>query len=436
MARPVLIANTPRASLRPLGAQGQTVAQAQQQIAAVVAASLSPRHALLFAEPVSDPARDQIAWYTTAEGKAQRLAEAAPETQQKAREAIATLADDIRTLAASYTGARNPQQRQLGQLLDLAQSFPGEECVFLVGEQPVIVAWGYASTVASAAEPTTLTRYGVRAPGRSRAARAEAEALATRAAAAESAAGTSGAARHAAAPAWVFWILFLLAGFAVGSGVAWAIQAGPLPIIWTAGVPTVVSDPLAEGRAAEARLRQEIADLSVQIAQKQLQCTVPPAPVDAAPEKRGDAAPSPDLTIPPNAARTGDLAFLDGCWDTISEVTEGRTKEQLVNTFCFKGGAAKVTFFKTTDGQRDLCSGAGEARFDGDGRLVIDETQRASCSIDRSASYARWKVACQTTDGLAYCTGMDVEGPQKDVRNPLVLKRSKTADRSKAAATP
>ena len=68
MARPVLIANTPRASLRPLGAQGQTVAQAQQQVAAVIAASLTPRHAQLFAEPVADPARDQIAWYTTADG--------------------------------------------------------------------------------------------------------------------------------------------------------------------------------------------------------------------------------------------------------------------------------------------------------------------------------------------------------------------------------
>ncbi|MBL8705886.1 MAG: hypothetical protein JNM30_13625 [Rhodospirillales bacterium] len=312
MARPVLIAHTPRASLRPLGAQGQTVAQAQQQVVAVIAASLTPRHALLFAEPVTDPARDQIAWYTTADGRAQRLAEAAPEAQQKAREAIAMLADDIRKLAAGYIAAPNPQQRQLGQLIELAQSFPGEECVFLVGEQPVIVAWGYASTAASAAEPTTLTRYGVRPAGRTRAARAEADAAAAQAAAAASASRASAASRHAAAPAWLFWILFLLAGLAVGSGVAWAIQSGPLPIVWTAGVPTVVSDPLAEGRAAEAKLRQAIADLSLQIAQKQLQCTVPPADgparapggSDSPPQTRPQPTDTPPAPAAPPAGAT------------------------------------------------------------------------------------------------------------------------------------
>ncbi len=302
MARPVLIANTPRASLRPLGAQGQTVAQAQQQIAAVIAASLTPRHALLFAEPVSDPARDQIAWYTTADGKAQRLTEAAPEAQLQAREAIAALADDIRNLASGYTAAQNPQQRQLGQLIDLAQSFPGEECVFLVGEQPVIVAWGYASTAASAAEPTTLTRYGVRPAGRVRAASAKADPGVDAAAYAAYARTAGARMRHAPAPPWVFWILFLIAGLAVGGGVAWAVQAGPVPIVWTAGVPTVVSDPLAEGRAAEAKLRQAIADLSLQIAQKQVQCTVPPA---EAPARAPGPAPAPNAPPAQSPSPTG-----------------------------------------------------------------------------------------------------------------------------------
>lgn len=299
MARPALIANTPRASLRPLGAQGQTVAQAQQQIVAAIAASLTPRHALLFAEPVSDPARDQIAWYSTADGKAERLTEATPEAQRQAREAIAALADDIRKLAAGYAAAQNPQQRQLGQLIELAQSFPGEECVFLVGEQPVVVAWGYASTAASAAEPTTLTRYGVRPASRSRALRAGGDAAA-QASSTTSAAQAHAAQRHAATPAWVFWILFLLAGLAVGSGVAWAIQLGPLPIVWTAGVPTVVSDPLAEGRAAEAKLRQTIADLSLQIAQKQMQCAAPPAEGPARAPGGSDSSPQPQPAQPPS----------------------------------------------------------------------------------------------------------------------------------------
>jgi hypothetical protein len=266
MARPILIGTTPRAGLRPLGAQGQTVAQAQQQIAALVASRLTPAHALLFAEPVADPARDAIAWYTTAEGKAIPLAQATPEQQKAARERIAVLADDIRKLAAEYAAAANPQQRQMGALLELAQSFPGEECVFLAGDQPVVLAWGYAAAAATAAEPTTLTRYGIRAQPKPRAARPAGDAAAAQAAI------QSQALRHAPAPGWVLWVLFLIAGLVVGSGVAWAVKSGPLPIVWTAGVPTVVSDPLAEARADEAKLRQMIAELSMQVSQKQVQC--------------------------------------------------------------------------------------------------------------------------------------------------------------------
>ncbi|MCC7048219.1 MAG: hypothetical protein IT562_16010 [Alphaproteobacteria bacterium] len=302
MARPVLLCTTPRAGLRPLGAQGQTVAQAQQQIAALIASRLSPSHALLFAEPVADPARDAIAWYTTADGKAVPLADTPPEQQQKARAAIAVLADDIRKLAAEFAAATNPQQRQFGALLELAQSFPGEECVFLAGEQPIVVAWGYAPAAATAAEPTTLTRYGIRG-----AARPGGDGAAARRAAAEAAAAAAaaGAARPRYAPmgGWVFWLLFLVAGLVAGSAVAWAVKSGPLPIEWTAGVPTIVSDPLADGRATEARLRRELAELSLAISQKQMQCTAPPKPETGPPapqpQKQGSVAPG---LAPPDRA--------------------------------------------------------------------------------------------------------------------------------------
>lgn len=273
MARPRLIATTPRTGLRPLGAQGQTVAQAQQQITALIASRLTPRHGLLFAEPVADPARDSIAWYSTADGTAVLLAQASPEQQAAARHAIAELADGIKKLAAEYAAAANPQQRQLAQLLELAQSFPGEECVFLAGEQPIVIAWGHAPAATAATEPTSLTRYGVRRAAKPRAAGTDQ----LPAAAAAGVTAANGAQRGwRDAMRGPLWVLFLLLGLVVGSTIGWAIKSGPLPIVWTAGVPVVVSDPLADARATESRLRQEIADLSIQISQEQLQC-VPPA---------------------------------------------------------------------------------------------------------------------------------------------------------------
>lgn len=430
MARPVLLATTPRAGLRPLGAQGQTVAQAQQQIVALIASHLGPQHAALFAEPVADPARDAVAWYTTADGAPGRLAQAAPEAQQKAREAIALIADDIRKLAQEYAAAANPQQKQMAALIELAQSFPGEDCVFLVGEQPVVIAWGYAPAAATAAEPTTLTRYGIRAQARAgrggagdadAASRAAAE-QAARDAAAQAAAHRARA-RYAPVSAWAFWLLFLVAGLVVGSGIAWAIKATQLPIVWTAGVPTVVSDPLADAQAAEAKLRQEIAELSIQVSRKQVQCTVPPA--EPPPQKRSEAPSSPDLKIPADAARTREFGFLNGCWDTITDVHEFQTGEPLVLRFCFNRDTADVSFAKTTDGAKDTCRSVAEASFGADAGLSIQERTNATCDRDRTARYARWTVACRRSpDGLAYCTSADIEGSEKDKWGPVVLKRS------------
>lgn len=279
MARPRLIATTPRAGLRPLGAQGQTVAQAQQQIAALITDRLTPRHAQLFAEPVADPARDSIAWYSTADGQAEPLAKVSPERQEAARHAIAELADGIRKLAAEYAIAANPQQRQLAQLLDLAQSFPGEECVFLAGDQPIVIAWGYAPATTAATEPTSLTRYGVRRAATPRATGATQRPTAGGTGVAVATGAQRGLLDALRGP---LWALFLLLGVLAGAAIGWAIRSGPLPIVWTAGVPVVVSDPLADARATESRLRREIADLSVQISQMQLQCV--PAAQDQPPQ--------------------------------------------------------------------------------------------------------------------------------------------------------
>ncbi len=150
MASPHRIGSSPLASLRALGVQGQQPVQNYPQLARLVSTRLSPRHALLFAEPVPDAATNRIDWYSAADGAGpRRLTELTPEARATAEAELERFGSDIAALAESFIANKDPDQQLVGKLLQQALTYPSNENVYLVGDQPVITEWGHTS-----ADPT------------------------------------------------------------------------------------------------------------------------------------------------------------------------------------------------------------------------------------------------------------------------------------------
>ena len=89
----------------------------------------------------------------------------------------------------------------------------------------------------------------------------------------------------------------------------------------------------------------------------------PPLKAEQAKPKPGDP-----LSIPPDAAKTGDLSFLEGCWRGTRP--EYNSKRIINERFCFdKNGSGK----RTIEDPRyaGTCTGATKGSFDAQGKLIV-----------------------------------------------------------------
>lgn len=145
--------------MEALAYQGILVTNCHTQIQGALERSLSHEHALLFAEPVYDDASDTIDWYTEASGKVQPLADLPIETQDQVRARIKDMAAEISAQAEELRNSLDGQRSSRGNILALALQFPGTENIFLVGQQPVIICWGFANGTYGA-QPQDLVRLG------------------------------------------------------------------------------------------------------------------------------------------------------------------------------------------------------------------------------------------------------------------------------------
>jgi hypothetical protein len=141
--RPTLILTT-RLGVRPLGVRGDPLHAVAGQLLAVIRRRLGDGPANLLAEPQLRESGDGIDWYAAQDGAVRRFSELsdAEKTQTLATvdghlTAINGLGDQ---LAASQT---SDEARLIGRSLHLATRRPSDDYIFLVGDEPVIVAWGY-----------------------------------------------------------------------------------------------------------------------------------------------------------------------------------------------------------------------------------------------------------------------------------------------------
>ena len=97
----------------------------------------------------------------------------------------------------------------------------------------------------------------------------------------------------------------------------------------------------------------------------------PPLKAEQTKPKSGDP-----LRIPPDAAKTSDISFLEGCWR--ATYPEGRTKRTLHERLCFdKNGNGKRFLEDPTYGA--TCTSASKGNIDAQGRLTVTN-ERGPCS--------------------------------------------------------
>ena len=148
--RPTLILTT-RLGVRPLGVRGDPLHAVAGQLLAVIRRRLGDGPANLLAEPQMRESDEGIDWYASQQGDVRRLSEASEPERAAARQTVESHLEAIRGLGAQLTSSGSSDEAQLiGRSLQLATSRPSDDFIYLVGGEPVIVAWGYeAEAVAS-----------------------------------------------------------------------------------------------------------------------------------------------------------------------------------------------------------------------------------------------------------------------------------------------
>lgn len=143
--------------------QGILVADSYAQITSSISKTLSPEHALFFAEPFQDAGGEAIDWYTGAEGPLVNLMDLPPDRLAAAEAKIQSLASTIEADARSLCESQESSKNIRGNILQLALRYPGREYIFMAGDQPVLTGWGFAPATAGA-QVEDLIRFGHATP--------------------------------------------------------------------------------------------------------------------------------------------------------------------------------------------------------------------------------------------------------------------------------
>ncbi len=408
------ITSTSLRGLRALGLQGERVSTAYAQLTALLRARLSPAHAALFAEP--QPTRDDLVdWYAEVSGPVTPLVLLAGEARETAEDRIGSLVADIEQLAATLVDSGRDEEVLLGRMLGLAIHLPAADRIYQVGDQPVAVCWGYVEEQASDDAPSPLTAF-VRV----------AEPPPTPAPPPAPPAPTIAAPPPVRASGWQWGLL--LAGFLVAVILgAWLLRdLGREPVVVAAAEPA--GDPALDDGPVGAPPRQDelvdaisrardlrvwLAGLEHELAERKAGCEpevlIVPAAVEEAPEPEA-AEPEgqgPDaLVIPEDAAADGALAFLDGCWQSVTDLVN-QDDVPLQIEYCFAAdGTGEVTVSEEDGG---ACRGPVHATISPNEGLIIATDEDIAC--DNGGSYSSWRIECtRGSDGEADCSGLHGEG--------------------------
>ncbi len=143
---PIRLTTTRFADLQPLAVAGQSTIEAWLTLHTLLLRELTPAHAALLTEPVTNAARGEVDWYAQGDGAATKLIDLPQAERDAADTTLQRLTADIEALAARLAAGRGESDRFLAEMLALALHLPGPEWIFMQGAQPVLAAWGLGRT--------------------------------------------------------------------------------------------------------------------------------------------------------------------------------------------------------------------------------------------------------------------------------------------------
>ena len=417
-----------RTSLRFASVGGQRVLNSYQQLRGLIVKRLQRQDlAYMFAIPEEDAEKHEFVWYTTLTGPIVAFSDL-PAQEREAREAelqerLAAVFGLAQQIRAEAPAARRSLE---AEIIEAAGSLPDDTCKFMVGDQPVLAAWG-ASLVNTDRQSVDLLWQG-RVPVRplvEEPAVAPPLATAVPASAGPTPSDMPPPARNdlAAKRTWdwraLLWLLPLLLLVLLGI-MLWRgglFDGGGLNLanLWPSGSITVPRKDDARGDG----LRREIADLKKQLAEKLAAC---PAPPESRPAQQGAAPPDQGIVIPPDAQARRDLSFLGGCWNapdvavTLNTGTANEVSDTAEAVLCFEPDGK--TGRRTIRNARISCEGSLAADFQGSDVRIAAPTM--SCSNNRNFSEAT--IVCRPAGNQTIC-----EASQPGVPGPVEITFTKRA---------
>ncbi len=109
----------------------------------VLERELGPDHAALFAEPQTAANGKSLDWLTDRMGTVRAYNDLSEDEKAVLRSKLNARVSDIRDLVDRMNGSDGANERRAAAALSHALDVPDQGCVFRVGDEPVLVNWGY-----------------------------------------------------------------------------------------------------------------------------------------------------------------------------------------------------------------------------------------------------------------------------------------------------
>ena len=424
MAGETTLIVTTRSGVRPLGVRGEPLHNSAPQLRRVVRRRLGDGAADLLADPQLHEDGKAIDWYADWPGAVQPLSALDPGRKEAVLAEIGSTLADIRRLGDTLATAGPREDMGLvGLSLQLAARAPADSFVFMVGDRPVIVCWGYEKEAAAGLLPAALPQPPLPRPT---AHRAVLEAPIRTAVPMLRPPGTT--------IPWARTLLAALPLLLLLLGSAWLLRgclpADPALALVTREGPdappapepapdpkpalkTAFSNEESRGRMLKTELSLIEAELKKRIADcKPPEAPKPPPQVALAPPPPQPPKPAPAPAPPPRPARpnddrlrlpsapTNDYSFMQGCWRTDPFRHETIQPQPGISSYCFDANGNGQLEWRRG---RTACRTRAQSRFDGGGVLRLRDAD-TTCN-DGSHWYADQLVCRRGADDVAQCSG-------------------------------